>query len=330
MIDLGGGCHYEFKTPMNHYTLSRIFQRFSPCRANLKSSKMWQFSGMLAAGFTLLACGQAHSQVAVRLKMNKSNYILNEPVSATVFITNHAGRELVLRGTNSRPWLNFHLTSSGRVVPTARRVNYNAVVIPAGQTVSRSVSVSSSYSLGRMGNYTCVASVNMPGPTRNGFSSNRVHFTVTNGRTAWVQRAGIPDAPGEIREYKLLTFSGNRSMEIYAQVASANTGANICTIPLGKILSFRRPTATLDGANNMHALYQVKPNLFTHTCVSPKGEVLSTAQFKRGASGDPRLMTFGDGEVRVAGGVPFDAVEEAAKRKKIHGITERPAGVFNR
>jgi len=284
----------------------------------------------LIASLSLLACGQAYSQVAVRLQMSKSNYILNEPVSATVFITNHAGRELVLRGNGTRAWLNFHLTSAGRVMPVARRVNYNPVVIPAGQTVSRKVSVSSSYSLGMMGNYTCVASVNMPGPTRNGFSSNRVHFTISKGRTAWIQRAGIPSAPGEIREYKLLTFSGNRAMELYAQVTSANTGANIRTIPLGKLLSFRKPTATLDGDNNMHALFQVKPNLFTHVCVSPKGAVLSTEQHKRGATGDPRLMTFGDGVVKVAGSIPFDAVAEAEKRKEIHSVTDRPAGVFNR
>ena len=280
---------------------------------------------------SLFACSQAYSQVNVRLQMSKSNYILNEPVTATVFITNHAGRELVLRGSGSRAWLNFHLTSSGRTVPSARRMNYSPVVIPAGQTVSRTVSITSSYSLGRVGNYYCTAAVNMPGAARNGFSSNRIQFTVSKGRTAWVQRAGIPNAPGEIREYKLITFTGNRSMELFAQVNSANTGANIRTIPLGKILSFRRPKGTLDGANNMHAIYQVKPNIFTHASISPKGKLLSVEQHQRGQSGsDPRLITFGDGQVQVAGGVPFDADADAVQRAKIHSVTERPAGVYKK
>ena len=280
--------------------------------------------------FSMMACTHAYSQVVVSMKMNKSSYMVNEPITATIYIANHAGRELVLRGAGTRPWLNFNVTISGRTVPAARRVNYSAVVIPTGQTVSRTVSLSSSYAFGRMGNYTCSATVNMPGPTRNGFSSNRVHFTVTNGRTIWVQRAGIPSAPGEIREYKLISFSANRSNELYAQVKSANTGANIRTIPLGKIINFAKPTATLDGSNNMHALCQVKPNLFTHFCISAKGEVLSVDQHKRGRSGDPRLMAFGDGQVQVAGGVPYDAAQEAVKRNKIHSATERPSGVYKK
>lgn len=323
MIDVGAVKSYVSKSPMNHH-------HTQPLNAHAPKGvrKPRYLSGLFVLLFSFLACSQAYSQVAVQMKMSKSNYILNEPVTATIVITNHAGRELVLRGDGSRAWLNFHLSSSGRVVPTARRINYSSVVIPAGQTVSRTVSLSSSYSLGSMGNYTCTATVNMPGATRNAFSSNRVHFTVTKGRTSWVQRAGIPGAPGEIREYKLITFSGNRSIELYAQVNSANTGANVRTVPLGKILSFRRPTATLDGSNNMHALYQVKPNLFTHSSISPKGAVLSVTQYKRGAAGDPRLMTFGDGQVKVAGGVPFDAAVEASNRKRIRGVTERPAGVF--
>jgi len=307
---------------MNHQTTSQTHL------APRVAGRIRHLPSILLLLLSFVACSQAFAQVTVAMKMSKSNYILNEPVTATITITNHAGRELMLRGSGSRPWLNFHLTSSGRVVPTARRINYNSVVIPVGQTVSRTVSLSSTYSLGSMGNYTCQATVNMPGETRNAFSSGRVHFTVTKGRTAWVQRAGIPGAPGEIREYKLITFSGNRAIELYGQVNSANTGANVRTVPLGKILSFRRPTATLDGSNNMHALYQVKPNIFTHSCISPKGAVLFVTQYKRGATGDPRLLTFGNGEVKVAGGIPYDAVAEATQRKRIHGVTDRPAGVY--
>lgn len=298
--------------------------------AHIRRHKSRNLSGIVALLLSLLATTQVYSQVAVRLKMNKSSYILNEPVSATVYITNHAGRQLNLKGEGNTPWLNFNLSKQGRSIPVTRKINYSSLVIPTGQTVTRTVSLSSSYSLGLMGNYSCSVSVNMPGTTRNSFGSNRVHFTITNGRPVWIQRAGIPNAPDQIREYRLLTFSGNRYMELYGQVLSANTGGNIRTVPLGKILSFRKPKGTLDGANNMHALYQVKPNLFTHTCISPRGEIITSEQFKRGASGDPRFMTFGDGVVKVAGGILFSAETEAAEQKKIHSVNERPAGVYNR
>ena len=301
-------------------------KQLSPARTSTRPRL--RYGSLLALLVLTLTMTQAHAQVTVRLQMSKANYILNEPVTATVHITNHAGRQLVLKGEHNRAWLNFHLTSGGRVIPNARLMDYKPVVIPAGQTVARSIAINTTYALGNMGNYVCTASVNMPGPTRNGFSSNRTQFTITSGRTAWVQRAGIPNAPGEVREYKLLTFSGNRSLELFAQVSSANNGRNIATIPLGKILSFRKPTGTLDRANNMHVIYQVKPNLFTHTCISPNGQVISAAHHQRGATGDPRLITFANGEVRIAGSIPYDPAAEAAQRKKIHNISERPPFVY--
>ena len=278
---------------------------------------------------TIATLPQAKAQVIVRLELSKSSYIINEPVKAIIYITNHAGRELTLSNQNGRPWLDFNISSRGSSMAAARRINYGAVVIPAGQTVARSVSLNTSYALTNMGNYTCQAYVQMPGPARNGFASNRVHFNVTKGRVEWRQRVGVPGAPDEIREYELLTFTGNRAMELFAHVTSTNRGQEIATIPLGKIISFRKPTGTLDGANNLHALYQVKPDMFGHSCITPSGILKFTTFHKRGSSGDPRLMTFADGEVKIAGGVLFDPVADEEARKKVRNVSERPPFIYN-
>ena len=278
---------------------------------------------------TIATLPQAKAQVIVRLELSKSSYIINEPVKATIYITNNAGRELTLSSENGRPWLDFNISSRGRPVYPARRINYGAAIIPAGQTVARSVSLNVSYALEKMGSYTCQAYIKMPGSSTDGFASNRAHFTVTKGRVEWSQRIGVPDAPDEIREYELLTFTGNRAMELFAHVTSTNRGQEIATIPLGKIISFRKPTGTLDAANNLHALYQVKPDLFGHSCITPSGVLKFTTFHKRGASGDPRLMIFADGEVRIAGGVLFDPVAEEEARKKVRNASERPPFIYN-
>ncbi len=307
------------KHPTSHPTASPSPQHLSRHRV----------LGCLLLLLTMLSFApHSDAQVVVRLKMSKRTYLLHEPVTATVYITNHAGRQLILRREGSRSWLNFHLTSKGRTIPPARIIDYKPVVIPAGQTVARSVTLSNTYSLGRMGDYACSCSVNMPGSTRNGFSSNRVLFTISYGRTVWVQRAGIPKMPGQTREYKLITFSGNGINELYAEVSSVNTGLNIATIPLGSILTFRKPQGTFDAQNNLHALYQVKPNIFTHTCISPTGKVKFSVYHKRGrAGGDPRLV-FVAGAVRVAGSVPYNPAAERAVQKKIHNISERPPFIY--
>lgn len=278
---------------------------------------------------TIAALPQAKAQVIVRLELSKSSFIINEPVKAIIYITNHAGRELTLSNENDRPWLDFNISSRGRPVYPARRINYGAAIIPAGQTVARSVSLNVSYALEKMGSYTCQAYIKMPGSSTDGFASNRAHFTVTKGRVEWSQRVGVPDAPDEIREYELLTFTGNRAMELFAHVTSTNRGQEIATIPLGKIISFRKPTGTLDAANNLHALYQVKPDMFGHSCITPSGVLKFTTFHKRGSSGDPRLMIFADGEVRIAGGVLFDPVAEEEARKKVRNASERPPFIYN-
>jgi len=283
---------------------------------------------LLASLFGLLVCASAQAQVAVRLQMNKSNYLLGEPVTATVSITNHAGRQLVLSGDGVNSWLNFQLSLGGNTLSPARKINYKPTVIPIGQTVARTVNLTTSYALGNMGNYRCSASIKMPGSKINGFVSNRVRFTVTSGRNIWAQRAGLPSNPNQIREYKLVTFTGNQGLDLYAQVSSQNTGRRIATVPLGKIMNFRNPTAKLDSANTMHCLYQIKPDLYAHAAISPNGQVLSSGYHKSGASGAPRLITFGNGVVKVAGSIPYDPKVEAEKRSKIRKISERPPFIY--
>ena len=279
---------------------------------------------------TMVTLPHAEAQVAVRLEMNKAGYLVNEPIVATVYITNHAGRELELKNENGRPWLDFNITSRGRGVPKAHRTDYGMVSIPTGQTVARKVTLNSSYAMSGMGNYVCQVYVNTPGPSRDSsFSSNRAHFTVSSGRVIWNQQVGIPEAPGEIREYELITFSGNRSYELFAHVKSKNRGQEIATIPLGKIISFNKPTCMLDRANNMHTLYQLTPDMFGYSCITPSGIRKFTTYHKRGQAGIPRLVIFASGEVEIAGGVVYDPVAEEAERRRVRNASERPPFIYN-
>ncbi len=283
---------------------------------------------LLTALLGVFTCLQAQAQISVYIQMDKKSYLLGEPVTARLKITNNSGRQLTLSGDRIASWLNFQMSMSGRSVPPARRINYKPAVIPTGQTISRSVNISMNYALGRMGNYTCSASIKTPGSASRSFTSNRVHFTVTSGRKLQMLRAGLPEAPDQVREYQLITFAGNKGLNFYVQLSSQNTGRRIATIPLGRILTFRKPTATLDRANNIHTLYQINPELFNHACISPHGKLLSSTYHKRAASGTPRLITFGNGDVRVAGSVPHNPKAEASKKRKIRRISERPAFLY--
>ena len=84
------------------------------------SSRLLGFANLVILAIVFFAGARVQAQIDLRLEMSKQSYILNEPVIATLYITNHAGKELVFRGNNARPWLNFHLVSNGKAIQTRR------------------------------------------------------------------------------------------------------------------------------------------------------------------------------------------------------------------
>lgn len=281
---------------------------------------------LLVLSFVLI--NKAQAQLQVNLSPSKKSYLINEAVTVNVQITNNTGTELILKGTPSRPWLSFNITSAGKAVPKTTAVAYKPVSIPMGQTITRSVILSTSYALGNYGNYAVEAAVNMPGPTGHAISSNRDYFVVVGGRTMWSKKVGIPNVPGEVREYKLISFSGNNALELFANVSSVNRNRHINTISLGKVLSLRNTVGVLDQGNNMHVLYQVRPEYFGYACVSPKGKIVFAKYIKKFESSYPKLVRTAIGGVVVEGGEDFNPKAAAAERKKIHAASERPPGVY--
>lgn len=286
---------------------------------------------ILATVFTVLAILMAPSteaQIRAQLKMNKRTYLLNEPVKATLEITNQTGGQLNLHGRPGKPWMMFHVTVDGQALPQARRIEYKPAVIPMGQTIRREVVLNSAYALGYLGNYVCEVAINLPGTVGNAISSNRDHFVVSTGRTTWSERAGVPGSKGETREFRIVSFSGNGALELFAEVHSVNRNSHMATVPLGQVMNFRNPKGVLDRANTMHLLYQVKPEYFVHVNISLDGKVISAQYIKRAANSLPKVTKLGNGTVMVTGGTLYNPEEEAAKRKKIHNASDRPATIF--
>ena len=274
-----------------------------------------------------IMASQLQAQLVVRLQMNKSSYLLNEPVTAIVQITNNAGRDLKLRGTPGRPWLAFNISARGTTMPSVGRVDIQPLVVPRGQTVSTKVVLSTQYALGSRGNYTAEASVSM-GSSGLFIASNRSHFSVSGGIVLWRQRAGVPGSSEEVREYKLTRFTGDGSVELFAEVNSANRGVHYATIPLGKVLSSHTPLASLDEKNQLHILYQVSPVIFVHTVISLQGDVVSAGYIKKSTDSPPRLIRQGNGTVYVSGGVDYDPTVTAKKRNKVRKSSDRPSSVY--
>jgi len=268
----------------------------------------------------------AHAQISVAVKLDRSTFLVNEPVTAVVSITNRSGTEQFLHskaeGRIARSWLEFAMRrTGGEDLPRMNHGVFRAAKLPPGQTISRRVNLSQIYSVNRQGNFSTNARVQIGEQV---YTSNTSHFSVSEGSVYFTQPFGAPGGKYPNREYRVVAFNDGKSNSIYAAVHEAKTERPLATRRISNVLLFNRPQATLDGSNNLHILYLTNPEIFVHAIVNKDGELVTSNYFKRGAAGVPTLAAQRDGKVLVRGGFPYDPKKEAAERNRARRISERP------
>lgn len=274
----------------------------------------------------LAATGVASAQLSATLSIPKTQYVAGEPVVVVVTVTNHAGQILTFSGDARTPWLDFIVKDrhGESVTPKGRSV-FGKMTIRAGESLSREVDLSQCFQLSEPGNFSVSALVHMPGDATGGASTNRVLFNQSPGSPYWTQKVGIPGKPGQTREFRLLNFSGDEKSQIYAQVVDNRTGNNVRTFLLGDVLMLRKPLVTVDRLQRMHVLFLATPTMWVHCQVDSDGKLVDRQIHQRGTQGDPQLMTFGDGTVRVSNSVLYDQKAAAEAKAKIRKASDRPA-----
>jgi len=271
----------------------------------------------------------SHAQVSVKIKMDRSQYLAHEPVTAVVTITNRSGRELSFaskaEGSIAHSWLDFSMRdAAGRGMSKRHNKVFQKAVIPAGRSMSRRVNLSGIFTVSRVSNYAVTAHVSQPGLDDTSYTSNSGHFTVGSGNTIYQQPYGVPKSSAPKREYKVVTFNDGRRTSIYAQVMNVDTGFALSTFRLSEFLSFVDPQMALDGKNQLHVLYLATPEIFVHATVNQDGGHSGTEYFKRVGGRQPRFVSFSDGKIAISGAVPYDPKKEAETRQKARSTSERP------
>jgi hypothetical protein len=285
------------------------------------------FKTLRVLAVLLFSCAYVHAQIATSISINKREYIAGEPVIAEVIVTNHTGQELTLAGSTSQPWLTFVVTNSqGNPVAIVKPNTFGAMKIRAGESLAKQVDLTEYFLLNSQGNFAVYASITDPLKRFSSASTNRILFNLTPGRTYWSQKIGISNGKraNDTREMKLLTFSDGRKNQLYAQVADGATGVPMRTFPLGDMLTLRKPMVTLDGQRNMHVMFLSTPSMWVHCQIDSNGKLIKRDIHKAPAKGDPVMMAYGDGSVRVVNSVLYDPEVVAKERAKIRKISDRP------
>ena len=282
----------------------------------------WSLKLLAAA---VVCAGSAQGQLATSLRIAKSQHLAGEPVMAIVTITNHAGKELVFRSDGRFQWLDFLVKNSkGEPVNTKSGALFGPMKIAAGQSLAREVDLSRQFQLSEPGNYSVSAIIRVPGDNTQGTPTNRVFFNQSPGRLYWSQKVGIPGSSNQTREFRLLNFAGDTKSQLYAQIVDGRSGQYVRTFLLGDVLMLRKPLATVDLQQRMHVLFLATPTMWVHCVVDTDGKLDERQIHQRGPQGDPQLLTFGDGTVRVANSIPYDPKAAAEARAKIRKASDRP------
>lgn len=279
--------------------------------------------------FTFVLIFPAFAQVSVQVQPDRRQYLANEPVTAVVTITNRSGRELsfvsTAEGRIAHSWLDFSMRDTvGTAMPKITNRVFSKAVIPAGQSMSRRVNLSSMFSVARVGNYAFTAHVRQPGLDDSGYTSNSGHFTVGSGHVVFKQQYGVPGQPAPKREFRVVTFNDGERTSIFVQVMDAVLERAIASNRLSEFLPFVTPQTVIDGKNNLHVLYLGSPEIFVQVSLDQNGQTTATRYYRRVDGRVPRFVTFANGEVRVQGGVPYDPGAEAANQARARKASDRP------
>lgn len=271
----------------------------------------------------------ANAQLATSLSLTKQQYLAGEPVVAVVTITNHAGRELTFSNQGRMSWLDFIIKDGRGNSVTPKGVSqFGKMTIKAGESLSTKVDLSSSFVLTEQGNFSVSAVIHLPDSSDQGTGTNRATFSQSPGRLYWSQAVGISSRPGQTRQFRLLNFSGDQKNEIYAQIVDDRTGQLVRTFLLGEVLMLRKPVATVDRQQRMHVMFLATPTMWVHCEIDTDGKLVNREIHQRGSQGDPQLLTFGDGSVRVSNSILYDPKAAAEAAAKIRKASDRPANTY--
>lgn len=273
--------------------------------------------GVLAPG------GSLQAQVRATLRMSNTQYVAHEQVLATVTITNDTGRDLLIHSEGAFNWLDFVVKNSrgSSLTPLAQK-KFEAVNIPAGRSIAKTINLNGVYRVTDPGNFRCHAVVRLPGG-RGNFTTNSSLFNVTRGKQIYSHRVGDP-AARNVREFRLSIHTTTKKSSVYVHVIDIQTGRTIQAFRLGDALAYRKPKAISDRAKNLHVIFLTAPNIYAHARVSADGKYLGTDYYTPAPGAKPALATFANGDVVMAGGIPHDPKASQKRRASIRKLSERP------
>lgn len=269
----------------------------------------------------------AGAQIQIDIKLKRFQYIAYEPLTATISITNLAGRDINLRNAAGQSWFGFEITRKDgepiALLPSAKI--QPPLTIPAGKRVTERVDLNSFFPMHEFGTYHVRAHIYFADLDKFFYAQAKV-VEITGARPIWQKTVGMPDGAGSgnARTYSLLSNRFSDHTSLYVRVEDKDNGVVYRTYSLGHAVAFGEPQASIDQANQLHVLHCAAPRTWAYSHVGLNGELLAHSTFMETKS-QPRLVHTEDGNVAVRGGMLDQPAAASTARPNVPKLSARPA-----
>ncbi|MDB6139841.1 MAG: hypothetical protein JWO94_2913 [Verrucomicrobiaceae bacterium] len=289
---------------------------------------------LLAPFLAVCAClcvSSAMAQFQVGLELDKKTYVAQEPMTATLTVTNRSGADVVLGGPNGRRWMTFTMKDAQeRALSPVDLTTEDPIVLNAGASTRRKIRLSDTHSIQDQGSYSITGSVYHPA-SGDYYQSNRVHFVITDIKPFGQPMVfGIPEGfpeAGRVRRYVLMVNRDMDSSTMYFRLVDNVTEAKITTYPLGAVTLAREPQVTMDKLNQFHVMFMTNREVYTYAVIQPDGRPKSIQYIRDTPPNHPQLFLTPTNDVVLRGGQVFDPNAKVPEGQKGRSISERPPGL---
>ena len=248
----------------------------------------------------------------LQTELFQDRFLPGEPVEVEFRLRNLSGQPLTFRPEDD--WLDVTVWSlskaTGEGVPVARlkpvRVE-EAFTVAHTKAVKTRVDVAPCFNLMRPGRFKLTATLVLPG-VRGPVQAAPLLLEVVPGSKIWEQEFGFRAVDGpavpELRKYALQKMTTKTSVRLYVGVTDGAEETVFRQVFLGRVANSDQPQRMLDRLSYLHVVHQTGPRTFTHTVVSPAGDVLRRATFDAvDGRSRPMLKPDEEGRVVLVGGV---------------------------
>jgi hypothetical protein len=254
---------------------------------------------LIISTLAVLLAGPCCAQVNVTIELDRSNFLLYEPVKAKVTVYNNTDHDVALNSSPGNSWLSFLMTKrDGRPVHPDNQVSFTATLMKAGEARAWVINLTPLMSFRDLGEYKVRAVLDLPGQGQ--LISTPVQFNLGKGQT--ILQKSRPWEASE-RTFSLVRFSAsNETTQLYARVEDAKENVVYATYALGEIIAMTDPETLFDREGNWHVMHVTGSQTYRYSRIAPDGKLLFQDNYTSYGGALPSLAQIADGSVKVQGG----------------------------